>query len=319
MRSAAKVFFSIVIAFVACFIGWFIYEVATDPMNDLYKDQTEYPLTLVDEGDDAEYMLVIPPLQSGSGVYRVTTDTQAIKANKETFTVENLGALYGTTPDGLICLYKDGEYLSATPADGTLTKRITYGTLQFEQVNKLQHDVLCGYVVVDSSENHTTLRSPDENAYYYRYAHGTDTESPDAKIIYMGSDKDLNNLPAPSAVNENILEFIQHYTNYAGDQTRHRYFRRSDGASTEGYSNVKAISDTVIVYAAYINNGQASKIVVRDVFDESALRIAIADDTFPGKRDDQFLLAAEFTEDGALRAVYVGDDGEEHEGIFPVY
>ena len=84
-------------------ISFIAYLDATDPLSEMYKDRIEYPLKSVDVNDTSNYMLVKwehSPIEK----YEVITDTQAIKANVSTFSVSNKGDIYGTTPDGCICV-----------------------------------------------------------------------------------------------------------------------------------------------------------------------------------------------------------------------
>lgn len=118
-----------------------IYNVATDPWSEIYRDRTEYPLKLVDVNDNSNYMLVKwqhSPVEK----YEVITDTQVIKANTSTFSVDNKGEIYGTTSDGVIWLFKDGKQIDSVPFDNTFTKIIKYGTLQFEEIDQIQYKLL---------------------------------------------------------------------------------------------------------------------------------------------------------------------------------
>ncbi len=117
--------FIIIISFIA-------YLDATDLFSEMYKDRTEYPLKLVDVNDSSNYMLVKwqhSPIEK----YDVITDTQAIKANVSTFSVNNKGEIYGTTPDGCISLFKDGKLINAVPFDNTLTKKLNMEQFNFNK------------------------------------------------------------------------------------------------------------------------------------------------------------------------------------------
>lgn len=132
-----KHIFAAIILFIvaASYVGVIIHVITNDPMNDLYKDRIEYPLKSVDVSDDSEYMLV-KWQHSPVETYEIITDTQIIKENVSAFYVDNDGLIYATTPDGLFYLYKDGKLIDSISFDGTYTRKIEYGTLKFQKMEK---------------------------------------------------------------------------------------------------------------------------------------------------------------------------------------
>ena len=216
-----------------------------------------------------------------------------------------------------IWLFKDGKLIDAVPFDNTLTEKIEYGTIQFQQVNQLQYQLLIGYDIVEQNENYTILcDNRNEKSYYYSFAHGTDLG--DIKTVYLlNSTSDINEIAKPQKINEDIIEFIEHSTNYAGNQTRHWYFRLSDYKLSNWYWNVRAIKDNLIVYASSYMEGGKSRIIIHDMFDNSINYKEIIGD-FPEPRDDHFLLAAEFIADGKLKVRYIGKDGKVHNDVFSI-
>ena len=99
----------------------------------------EYPLAKVDINDDSEYVLT----KSINGKFEVITDTQAIKVNTSKFRVYNRGELYGTTADGLIELFKNGERIDSVIFDVFIyTPRIRYGSLKFREIDQAEYQLL---------------------------------------------------------------------------------------------------------------------------------------------------------------------------------
>jgi|LSQX01.3.fsa_nt_gb hypothetical protein len=297
-------------------ISFIVYLDATDPWSKMYKDRTEYPLKLVDVNDSSNYMLVKwqhSPIEK----YEVITDTQAIKANTSTFSVNNKGDIYGTTPDGMIWLFKDGKQIDTVPFDNTLTKNIAYGTIQFQQVNQLQYQLLVGCEIIEQGENYSILSdNRNEKTYYYSFVHGDDIENVNT-VYLLNFTSDINEIAKPQKINEDIVEFIEHKTNYARNKTRHWYFRLSDCKLSNWYWNVRAIKDNLIVYASSYMNGGISRIIIHNMFDNSIDYKEIIGD-FPEPRDDDFLLAAEFISDQKLKAEYIGKDGQVHNDVFSI-
>ena len=122
--------------------GFFIHAVLTDPFSPFspdyyYKDRIVYPLEEVNINDDSEYM-ILKYQHSPEEKYEIVTDTKVIKDNIVTFCLDNDGSIYGTTADGYIEVYMDGKIISTELFDNTLTRKIEYGTLQFEHIDELQ-------------------------------------------------------------------------------------------------------------------------------------------------------------------------------------
>lgn len=295
------------------FIGFIVYEVATDPWNDMFKDRVEYPLAKVDVNDTSTYMLVKwqhSPIQK----YEVITDTQAIKDNKSVFSVDNDGDIYGTTAGGVIWLFKNGKQIDTVLFDNTLTKKIEYGTLQFQQINELQYRLLVGDEIAEQGENYSILRdNKNKEPYYSCFAHGDDLHSIET-VYLLTSDSNIDKMAKPHKINEDIIEFIKHSSNYAGNQTWHWYFRLSDNKLSSMYRNVRAVKNNLMAYAS--DSGK-SRIIIHDMFDKSADRKEIIGD-FPDPWDDDFLLSAAFTSDGNIRATYIGKDGQAHNDVFSI-
>lgn len=296
------------------FIGYITYELATDPWIRNIEDRTEYPLKSVDVQDNSNYMLV-KWQHSPTEKYEVITDTQAIKANISTFSVENEGEIYGTTSDGLIWLYKDGKQTDSVAFDNTYTKNIEYGTLEFQQVNQLQYQLLIGSKIIEQGENYSVLCDDrdEKSLLYYSFAHGEDLKDIDT-VYLLSYTSDINELAKPQIINEDIITFIEHSTNYSVNQTRHWFFRLSD-CELSSYRGIRAIKDNLVVYSASYMEGGKSRIIIHDMFDKSIDYNEITGD-FPDPRNDDFLLAAEFTADGNLKAEYIGNDGQVHKDVF---
>ena len=294
-------------------ISFLIYVAASGPFDDMYRDRVEYPLAKVNQYDESNYLLV-KWQHSPYAKYEVITDTQMIKDNKFVFSVSNKGGLYATTSDGIIWLYKDGKLIDKVIFDNTLTKRIKYGSLRFKRTNQLQFHLLIGYEFVEQGENYSILSDNKDKPYFYCYAHGDDLHNP-YTVYFINSDSDIDKVAKPRKVNDDVIEFIEHSENYAGDQTRHWYFRLSDNKLSQWYWNVRAIKDNLIAYAAGYMNGGKSRIIIHDMFDKSVGYKVIYGD-FPDPRDDDFLLSAEFTADGGIRAEYIGNDGQVHNDVF---
>ena len=298
----------------AAFIGFIVYEIATDPWDDKYKDRVEYPLEKVDINDTSAYMLVKwqhSPMEK----YEIVTDTQAIKDNKSIFSVDNNGQIYGTTADGVIWLFKDGKQIDTVIFDNTLTKEIDYGTLLFQQINELQYQLLIGYEIVRQEQNYTILcDNRNEKPYYSCFAHGDDLESI-STVYLLNSDNNIHKMAKPNHINEDIIEFVEHSADNAGNQTRHWYFRISDIKLSSWYWNVRAIKDDLIIYASSYRNGGKSRMIIHNMFDQSIGYKEIIGD-FPDPRDDDFLLTAEFMADGGIHAEYIGKDGHVHNDVF---
>jgi len=316
LKKITVIFNISIFLFLVAIFSLIVYMYVTDPWNEMFRDRTEYPLKLVDVNDTSNYMLV-KWQHDPNEKYEVFIDTQVIKANVTTFSFKNKGEIYGTTPDGLIWLLKDGELIDTVPFDNTLTENIEYGTIQFQQVNQLQYQLLVGYEIFEHGENYTILCDKrNEEAYYYSYAHGNDLD--DIETVYMlNSSSDINEIAKPQKINEDIIEFIEHSTNYAGDLSKHWYFRISDCKLSNWYWNVKAIKDNLIVYGSSFRKGDKSRIIIHDMFDKSIdyKEINVA---FPEPRDEYFLLSAEFLNDGKLKAEYIGKDGQVHNGVFSI-
>ena len=294
------------------FIGVIIFEVATDPLSEEYKDRIEYPLEKVDVNDTSTYMLV-KWQHSPVETYEVITDTQAIKDNKSAFSVDNKGEIYGTTADGVIWLFKDRKHIGTSVFDNTFTKKIEYGTLKFQQTNQLQYKLLVGYEIVDQGENYTILcDNRNEKPYYYCFAHGNDLHSIET-VYLLNSDSNINKMAKPLKTINDILEFVAPFPTYAGNETRHWYFRLSDCKLSQSYLNVKAIQETII--ACTYSDYKGPYIIIQDMFDKATYYKEISGD-FSGQADRLFLLSAEFTTDGDFRAEYIGKDGQVHNDIF---
>lgn len=136
----------VAIAIILTVAGFVIHAVLTDPFspsspNYYYKDRIVYPLEGVDINDDSEYMIV-KWQHSPEEKYEVVTDTKMIKDNISAFSIDNDGTIYGTTADGVITLYKDGEEVGYELFDNTYTRKIEYGTLQFTKIDESQLELL---------------------------------------------------------------------------------------------------------------------------------------------------------------------------------
>lgn len=293
------------------FLGFIVYLVVTDPMADMYRDRIEYPLAKVNVTDNSDYLLVKWHHNSPVTI-EVITNTAAIKENASVFSVDNDGSIYGTTPDGLIYLYRDGELIDTVPFDDYFTRKIEYGTLQFRQVNELQYLLLDGYEIVEQGENFSILgNARNDEPYYYCFAHGEDLGSTET-VYRLDSGDSLNKMPMPHKASSDLLEFIAPFPTYAGDETRHWFFRLSDLKLSESYLNVKTIQENFIVCTD--SNYQGPRIIIRDVFDKAVYYREITGN-FSEELDRLFLLSAEFSE-GSLCAEYVGSDGQVHNEIF---
>ena len=191
-------FITICIAIVTLIVGFIVYVYIADRnmWNEMYKDRVEYPLAKVDINDNSTYMLVkrhFSPVE----IYEIITDTQAIKDNKYNFSVDNIGTIYGTTPDGVILLFKDGEVIDTVLFDNTYTKKIEYGTLQFQQVNQLQYQLLIGYEIALQGESYSILRdNRSEIPYYYCFRHGDDLQCIET-VYLIDSNINIDNIVRP--------------------------------------------------------------------------------------------------------------------------
>lgn len=294
-------------------IGYVAYEIATDPADEWYKDRIEYPLKSVNANDNSEYMLVREGFGNGDYPYAVITDTQMIKKNISVFSVDNIGKIYGTTPDGLFTLYKDGKYVTTTPFDSVYTKKIEYGTLEFRQVNKLQLYLLCGNDFFEQGENYSILwNKQNEKPYYSCFIHGENLESLDT-VYWIDSTSHIDELPRPQKTYGDVVEFTALFPTYAGDESAYWYFRLSDYRLSQRHLNVKAIQENIIVCTD--SDYRGSRIIVRDMFDKAVYYKEITGD-FSEKADRLFLLNAEFTADGKLNAEYLGKDEQVHNTTF---
>ena len=288
-----------IISLILIICAIFFYKIATD------EDKIEYPLAMVDVDDTSEYMLI-----KAYDTYEVITETQLIKENASDFKIYNRAALYGTTADGLISLYKDGELIDSVIFDVfPYTKKIEYGTLHFREVNGIQYRLLIGYKIVEQGENYCILfNNKDEYPYYYCFAHIGDLHSLET-VSLVASDGNLDEIPKPQKIGDDIVEFSAYYPTYAGDETAHWYFRLSDCKLSQRYLNVKAIQGNRIVCTD--SNYIGPKIIVCDMFDEDAYYTEITGD-FSKEADRLFLLSAEFTADGNICAEYIGNDSQIH-------
>ena len=283
--------------------------------NDRAKDRIEYPLENVDINDTSTYMIVIERHNLTGPKYEVIADTKMIKDNKEVFCLDNKGAIYGTTSDGMIIVYKDGEHLDTFLYDSELTRNIEYGTLRFQPVNELDYQLLFDYDVFEQGENYTILINNNaEPQYYCSFAHGDDLHSLES-VYFLDSTNNYDEIIRPQKINEDVLDFVGHFTDNEIEQTQHWYFMLSDCKLSKRYTNVKAAKDNLIAYAARYFDSDDSCIIVHDMFDKSVDYVEIHGD-FPDPQDEYFLLSAEFTEDGKLRAEYIGKDGQVHNDIF---
>jgi len=281
-------------------------------MNDMYKDKIEYPLAKVNISDTSDYMLV-KWQHSPEEKYEVITDTRSIKENASVFRIDNKGAIYGTTADGVFWLYKDGKQIGLAIFDNTLTRSIEYGTLQFQYINKLQYQLLVGHEIVEQGENHSILcDNRNEKPYYYAFAHGEDLKCTET-VSLVNSESSLDKIAKPQRISNDLIEFTAHLQTYAGNETRHWYFRISDGKLSRSYLNVKVIQENIIVHAD--SDYRGPMIIVCDMFDKTGYYIEINGD-FSKESDRLFLLSAEFTAEGNLIAEYIGDDGKVHNDIF---
>ena len=291
------------------FIGFLIYEVATDPWNDMYGDRIEYPLAMVDVDDTSTYMLIKWQHSSPTSIYEVITDTQSIKDNADIFSVDNKGEIYGTTADGVFWLFKDGEQIDTSAFDNTLTREIEYGTLHFQEINELQYQLLIGSEVIEQSDNYSIVcNSKNANPYYYAFAHGNDLYSIKT-VTLITSGSPLEKIPRPKEIANGILEFSASFPTYAGEETAHWYLRLSDLSLSQRYLNVRAIQNNKVVCTD--SDYAGPKIVICDIFDKTMYYAEISGD-FSEEADRLFLLSAEFTEDGKLLAEYIGNDGKTH-------
>jgi|GEM_PF-4912763 len=146
-RKWAWIVISIITVFTLLVLSWFIYVIRSDPFspyspNYYYRDRTEYPLEMVNAGDNSEYMLV--KWRHSPETYEVITDTQMIKENVSEFSIDNRGEIYGVTADGCIWLFKDSELIDTVIFDDTYTEKIEYGTLQFQEISLSQYELLRG-------------------------------------------------------------------------------------------------------------------------------------------------------------------------------
>jgi len=304
---ALLITFGVICGVVILFTGLYLWDINHDP----FRDRTEYPLAQVDVNDTSEYML-IKIYHDDTTTYEVVTDTREIKANASIFSIDNDGTLYGTTNSGELFLYKDGEHIGYTPFDDNFTKKIEYGTLRFKEVNELQYRLLLGYEIIEQDENYTVLCYMQSEIPYYRcFIHGEDLESMET-VRFLASYEDAEKKHMPRKIGDEIIEFSAPRHTYAGEETEYWYFRRSDGA-LNFYPNVKAIRDNIVVFADYDSDG--SRIVVCDMFDKAAYYKVINGDFSESERG-LFLLSADFTADGTLRAEYIGKDGQVHSGVF---
>ena len=299
---------------VAALIGFFIYEVVTDPWNDLYQDRIEYPLAKVDITDASEYMLIKwqhSPIEK----YEVITDTQSIKENADIFFVDNKGEIYGTTADGVFWLFKDGKQIDSSIFDNTLTRKIEYGTLHFQEINELQYQLLIGSEIIEQGENYSIVcYSQNATPYYYVFAHGNDLHSLET-VTLITSESTLEKIPRPIGIKNGVLEFSAPFPTYAGDETAHWYLRLSDLCLSRRYLNVKAIQDNKIVCTD--SDYAGPKIVICDIFDKTVYYAEITGD-FSEEADRLFLLSAEFNEDGKLLAEYIDNNGITHTEVLSI-
>ncbi len=275
-----------------------------------FEGKTEYPLQLVDIDDDSQYMLV----KEFNG-YEVVTDTELIKENASVFRFYNFGALYGTTPDGSIFLYKDGVRIDCIWFDGMYTIMKEFGTLKFQKVNELQYQLLLGSEIVEQDEHYSILcNNQGEKPYYYCFAHGEDLHSVET-VSLVASDSNYDEIPQPQKTGDDIVEFSANYPTYAGDETAHWYFRLFDCKLSQHYLNVKAMRGNRIICTD--SNYMGLKIIVCDMFDNDAYYTEITG-AFSKEAGRLFLLSAEFTADGNIYTEYIGNDSQVHKSTFEI-
>ena len=317
---AGGVIFAVFIGFVA--YAAVDYAIGNNRIGYDNKDRVEYPLKNVVLKDDSEYVLV----KVQNGQYEVVADTKAIKKNKSAFRITNSDAMYEDNffcllpIDGTIMLFKDGRIIDDTGFDSTLTKKIEYGTLNFQPVNYLQYWLLIGYEIVEQDKNYTIIygnmkESETVARLYYYFVHGDDTQSPET-VYLINNGRTMEELPKLRKLTEDVLEFTTSYPvfpDYVEVETVHGYFRLSDCELRRGYSDVKAIKGNLIVYAQLKPKGPC--IVIQDIFDETVYYKEIAGD-FSEQAGRRFLLSAEFTADNKLKATYIGKDGQTRTEAF---
>lgn len=310
MKNKTTVF--IVILICLLFIGLFVYQFTNDPWDEMYKDRTEYPLKLVDVNDASSYMIV-KWQHSPEERYEIITDTQAIKDNVSTFRVDNDGAIYGTTSDGVIWLFKDGKQIDTVLFDNTHTKKIEYGSLRFQQINELQYQLQVGYEIIEQDKNYTIIRNnQNEKPYYYCFVHGENLE--DIKTVYLlASESNVDKLPKPQKAKNGIIEFIAPFTTYAGAETRHWFFRLTDYKLSQSFINIRAVNESTVICTD--SNYKGPSIVISDMFDKSVFYKKISGD-FSKEADRLFLKSAVFTEDGKIKAEFIGEDEQIHTDVF---
>jgi len=277
------------------------------------KDRIEYPLAKVDVSDSSEYVLVKEDFFSFADTCEIVTDTAAIKANKDIFAVDNMSELYGTTPDGMFTLYKDGEWIDSVAFDAYCTKSIEYGTLEFEPINGLQLQLLLGAEILEEGETYTIVRSAGKYPRCLVYAHGDDKLSPD-KVFLVTDDSSPDELPHPTNRYGNIIEFVAIHEHWPGSDSSHWFFDSEELKLSDYYHDVKAVNGTMIVHPRWVNSG-TSKIIISDMFDYKKGRREITGN-FSETDIEKFLLEAEFRGKSELWVKYLLPNGEAEEMIY---
>jgi|GEM_PF-1759823 len=279
--------------------------------HEVLRVRLDYLLKEVDVSDSSEYVIVRAKYRAGdidykaeSVTYEAVTDTSAIKANKDIFSIINILKMpcVGPSTCDIFSLYKDGEWLDLAFYFPLHSRSIELGTLEFEPVNVLQYDLLSGAKVVEEGENYT-IAYDAEDEYYYLYAHGADKLSPDA-VVFVTYEYTIEWMPRPTNKYGSIIEFAIYDSYY----TKHFFFDTEELKVSESYSDIKAVNGNLIVYQEYFED---AVIVVHDMLDTTKDRREIILSS-----EEVTLLEAEFRSGTKLWLKYELLNGDIKEKTF---